>query len=671
MTFVRGGDARAGIVHRMGSQSSTLEQLWQSLGLDSLPPDAGTAIDLDATRVPDWEQATVRHEQVSAPPLSTTERVDLPRISLTPPVSDVEAKTEVHRDLVVTGLLGEGGMGRVLLAHQASLGRDVAVKVPRANASQGTITALLSEAKTTGGLEHPGVIPVYSLASDAEGHPALVMKRVDGVSWSMLLRSADDPAWSRLGPADGDRLETHVELLRQVCNAIAYAHRKGVLHRDIKPSNVLIGEFGEVYVADWGIAIRKVGKGEVRRPSLVGTPVYLAPEMATGDDAQMDERTDVFLLGATLYELLSGEPPWRGPDLKAVVEVAWACQPRPLPTTAPPELVAICLKAMSREKDERYATALEFREALGGFLRHRGSVQLARATEERLQTLLATLQSTAREHVYPLLSECRFGFTQALREWPENEAARRGLARCLEETARYELSQGNLEPARALLAELKEIPEDLKAALATLERTAKESQRRHARLEQLSQEMDPHVASRQRVAFFAVTTIVITAIVLAPVLIPGFRQSLLGLGEWYLSVMIAPLIVVFLLAVWIGRRSILSTRLNRRLIGLVTISGVGTLISRVACALLGLSVRQTIVQNFILVTLVCFTGGVTLHWGFFWSAGAMVAGLAFTTFFPGTEPAIFGVASVGALVFAVLSWRGWKGEFSLENRKGP
>ena len=94
---------------------------------------------------------------------------------------------------------------------------------------------------------------------------------------------------------------------------------------------------------------------------------------------------------------------------------------------------------MALEKEERFASALEFREALGGFLRHRGSVQLARAADERLQTLLATLQSTARDHVYPLLSECRFGFTQALREWPENEAARRGLSRCLEETAHYEV----------------------------------------------------------------------------------------------------------------------------------------------------------------------------------------------------------------------------------------
>ncbi len=652
----------------MGSQASTLDQLWQSLGLDSLPPDAGTAIDLDATRVPDWEQATVRPEQVSAPPLSTTERIDLPRISLTPPVGDLEAKVEVHRDLVVTGLLGEGGMGRVLLAHQASLGRDVAVKVPRSNATRGTINALVSEAKITGGLEHPGVIPVYSLASDVGGNPALVMKRVDGVSWSMLLRSSDDPAWDRIGAGSGDRVDAHVELLRQVCNAIAYAHRKGVLHRDIKPSNVLIGEFGEVYVADWGIAIRKVGPGEVRKPSLVGTPVYLAPEMATGDDAQMDERTDVFLLGATLYELLSGEPPWRGPDLKAVLEVAWTCRPRPLPEEAPAELAAICLKAMSRAKEDRFDSALEFREALGGFLRHRGSVQLARATEARLQTLLATLQSTERDHVYPLLSECRFGFTQALREWPENEAARRGLSRCLEETARFEISLGNLAAARVLLAELNEIPAELQAAVAALERTAKESERRHARLEQLSQEMDPHVAARQRIAFFAATVALITAIVAAPVLFPSLRQLLLRQGDWYLTLLNVPLLVVFFLAVWVGRRSILSTRLNRRLIGMVTIAALGTLWSRVACALLGLSVRETLVQNFIGVALVCFTGGITLHWGFFWSAGAMVAGLAVAALFPGIEPPTFAAASVGALVFAVLSWRGWKGELSLEKK---
>lgn len=651
----------------MSSQNATLEQLWQTLGLDSLPPDAGSAEALGDTRVPDWDKATLRHEPVtSAPP--TTERIDLPRISLTPPIGEHTEKAAIHRDLVVTGLLGEGGMGRVLLAHQASLGRDVAVKVPRANASAGTINALISESKITGGLEHPGVIPVYSMASDADGHPALVMKRVDGVSWSMLLRHAEDPAWNRIATSGGDRIDTHVELLRQVCNAIAFAHRKGVLHRDIKPSNVLIGEFGEVYVADWGIAITKAKPGEVRKPSLVGSPVYMAPEMVTGDDAQMDERTDVFLLGATLYELLTGNPPWAGPDLKSVLEAAWQCQPRPPPPSAPQELVAICARAMALEKKDRFASALEFREALGGFLRHRGSVQLAKAAEERLLTLLATLQSTSKENVYPLLSECRFGFTQALREWPENEVARAGLSRCIEATAHHEISQGNLVAARALVSELAQVPADLKAALATLEKAAVESERRQARLEHLSQEMDPLVAARQRVFVFAATMVVIVLIVSVPVLSPALHRWILGLGRWYLSAFMVPLLVVYFLAVWIGRRSILSTRINRRLTGLIAISGVGVLAQRIACALLDVDVRQTAIQNFLLVIAVCVTGGFTLHWGFFWSAGALVAGLLLAAVV-GFEPQIFGVASIGALVFAVLSWRGWKGEFSLKREE--
>jgi eukaryotic-like serine/threonine-protein kinase len=652
----------------MSSSSSTLDQLWQTLGLDSLPPDAGSAENLGSTRVPDWEQATLRHVAVSTPP-TTTERIDLPKISVLPPTTEAVESGNTERDLVVTGLLGEGGMGRVLLAHQASLNRDVAVKVPRANASKGTIKALISESLITGGLEHPGVIPVYSMASDAAGSPALVMKRVDGVSWTELIRHAEDPAWNRIAGEGTDRLETHVELLRQVCNAIAFAHRKGVLHRDIKPSNVLIGEFGEVYVADWGIASRKLEPGEHRKPSLVGSPVYMAPEMVTGDDAQMDERTDVFLLGATLYELLTGAPPWKGADLRAVLEAAWQCEPRPLPASAPAELAQICRKAMAPEKHDRFSSALEFREALSGFLRHRGSVRLARAADERLQTLLATLQSTSRENVYPLLSECRFGFSQALREWPENAVARAGLTRCLEATARHELSQGNLVAVRALLSELEHVPADLVSALAQLEKDAAETQRRQARLEQLSQEMDPTVASRQRVLVFAITFLAIGLVTVAPRLFKDQSDRLTEqLGAWMLTVRTAIVLTIFALAMWFGRRSLLSTRLNRRLTGMVAIAGLATAAQRALAGLMGFDNRETTLHNFVMVMMICATGGITLHWGFFWSAGAMAVGLAAALLVPGHESPLFNISLAGALVFSVLSWRGWSGELSLNKR---
>ncbi len=644
----------------------TLDQLWKSLGFDSLPFNAGSAEHLDSTRGPDWDEVTLRHVQTRAAP-PTTLRIDLPKISLLPPVADPLANASLEQDLVVTGLLGEGGMGRVLLAHQASLGRDVAVKVPRDNASSGTIKALISEALITGGLEHPGVIPVYSLASDASGNPALVMKRVDGVSWTVLIRHVEDPAWNRIASAAGDRIDTHVELLRQVCNAIAFAHRKGVLHRDIKPSNVLIGEFGEVYVADWGIATKKLLPGEVRKPSLVGSPVYMAPEMVTGDHAQMDERTDVFLLGATLYELLTGNPPWTGADLRTVLENAWQCQPRPMPSSAPAELAAICLRAMAPEKADRFSSALELREALGGFLRHRGSVRLAKAAEERLGTLMATLASTSKENIYPLLSECRFGFTQALREWSENAAARDGLARCLVATASYEVSRGNLSGARALLAELEHVPAELAAAVATLEKASAETQRRQARLEELSQQMDPKVASRERSLVFGMVVASVLVQTVVPEVVPGLKAQIEELfGNWVLTARLVGVQIVFVAAMWLGRRSLLSTRINRRLTGMVALCALGTLAQRILGAVQGMGPRETLVQNFLMVIFVSATGGATLHWGFFWSAGAMAAALIVAVLVPGYELQLFNLGVIGALTFSVISWRGWKGELSIK-----
>lgn len=644
------------------SSTTTLDRLWQTLGLDELPADAGSAESLGSTRRGDWNDATVPASSKTELTAVPTERVDLPRISLTPPHSGHGAPP-VSDELTVTGVLGQGGMGRVLLAHQASLGRDVAVKVPRTDASGGTIGALVHEAQMNGAVEHPGVIPVYSLASDAEGRPALVMKRVDGVSWSVLIRHPEDPAWNRVASPGAERVDSHVEILRQVCNAIAFAHQKGVLHRDLKPSNVLIGEFGEVYVADWGIATRKPEPGEKRKPALVGSPLYLAPEMVTGDDAEMDERTDVFLLGSTLYEILTGRPPWQGPDLRSVLEDAWRCKAAPPPPSAPAELVSICGRAMAFDKAARFQSVLEFREALGGFLRHRGSVHLAEATTERLKQLKATLTSGTRtDSIYPLLSECRFGFTQALREWPDNDVARRGLNDCIEATARFEMDRGNLASARALLGELEAVPQALHERLSLLERKANEVQKNVARVEHLSNEMDPRVAQRQRAAVFFSTVAAILAVVVVPMTIPGLNDRLRALGGWYLAGSMAAVLAFFGAAVFIGRRSILSTRLNRRLIGMVASAGIAVFVDRIVCALLGMSLRDTLLNNCVMVLMVCVTGGITVHWGFYWSAAAMALGLVAAYLLPGSELLLFAGATMGALIFAVLSWRGWQGE---------
>jgi serine/threonine-protein kinase len=174
----------------------------------------------------------------------------------------------------------------------------------------------------------------------------------------------------------------------------------------------------------------------------------------------MDERSDVFLLGAILYEVLSGKPPWFGPDLRAVLGQALECAPRPLPTSAPSELAQIALKAMAKDPDARFQDAIALRDALSGYQRHKGSAQLTIATRERLRTLNALLATGTKDRakIIPLLTECRFGFRQALRDWAENEEAKQGLNEALLAMARFEISQGNLDGAKEMVAELTGVP---------------------------------------------------------------------------------------------------------------------------------------------------------------------------------------------------------------------
>src|SRR5262249_12200472 len=157
------------------------------------------------------------------------------------------------------------------------------------------LDGLLVEAVITGSLEHPSVVPVYALGCDDAGHPILVMKRIEGVSWKTLAADQHHPAWARIDAAGDDRLVAHLEILMQVAGAVHFAHSRGFVHRDIKLANVMIGEFGEVYVVDWGLAV-KMGAAPLsdEEAPLVGTPVYLAPEMLSGDPAAVDARTDVY-----------------------------------------------------------------------------------------------------------------------------------------------------------------------------------------------------------------------------------------------------------------------------------------------------------------------------------------------------------------------------------------
>ena len=238
----------------------------------------------------------------------------------------------------VAGEIARGGVGVVLKGRDPDLGRDVAIKVLRTEhaARPGMIARFIEEAQIAAQLQHPGILPVYELGLADAGRPFFSMKLIKGRTLAALLAERNDPT---------DDLQRLVTIFSQVCQAVAYAHAKGVVHRDLKPSNVMVGAFGEVQVVDWGLAkvlstggladerdqdadasmIETARTGESAAlsmaGSILGTPAYMSPEQARGETDRISERSDVFSLGAILCEILTGSAPYVG-DRHQVLQAA-------------------------------------------------------------------------------------------------------------------------------------------------------------------------------------------------------------------------------------------------------------------------------------------------------------------------------------------------------------
>jgi serine/threonine-protein kinase len=273
--------------------------------------------------------------------------------------------------------IGQGAMGHVHSALDRNLLRHVALKrldrhhVPNDMLRDGFI----AEAQITGQLEHPAIVPVHEFAVGENGVPFFTMKFVHGIDFKAWLAEPQRPLNS------AKRLEHGVEIILKVCDAIAYAHHRGVIHRDIKPENIMVGDFGQVYVMDWGFA-RLVktrpasgARAQMEAVGPVGTVTYMAPEQALGDPTEMDERSDVFGLGALLYELVSGQPPYGHPrNMNDAFFRATGGHVIPLDTVdadlvIPPSLVQIIMKAVAPKKEDRYQSVVALREDLREFLR--------------------------------------------------------------------------------------------------------------------------------------------------------------------------------------------------------------------------------------------------------------------------------------------------------------
>ncbi len=259
--------------------------------------------------------------------------------------------------------LGRGGSAQVLRVFDTRLGRELALKRLHALSarSSGQVRDFFAEARLTAQLEHPNIVPVHAAGVDQEGTPFFTMKRVTGATLRRWLAGRDTVAPANVVLADA------IEVLLKVCDALSLAHSRGVVHCDIKPDNVMVGEYGEVYLMDWGIAQRM---GSPASPA--GTPNYMPPEVANG--GLIDARTDVFALGALLYFVVARRGLYTGANVASLIQfakrAAWTdLADLGLARPPPAALAAIVRRAIQPLPDDRYGSVAELAQALRGFLR--------------------------------------------------------------------------------------------------------------------------------------------------------------------------------------------------------------------------------------------------------------------------------------------------------------
>jgi serine/threonine-protein kinase len=415
-------------------------------------------------RIPDPETSA---GQMSTAPASSD---PLPPSGLVEPAP--ASPWDRYEDL---GAIGEGGMGEVRRVRDRIMGRALAMKLMAADlaTTAGARSRFLAEARLTAGLTHPGIVPVHDCGVLPDGRLWFTMQEIRGRTLHAVIQSLHADGGDA-GPAP-EALRRVLDMHARVCEAVAYAHSKGVVHRDLKPDNVMIGEFGEVLVLDWGIAraahpqlapepgeasdvAALLGpESRTRAGGILGTPRYMAPEQALGDRTRIGPRTDVYGLGAILYEILSGHPPYAGPHVWADVVAG----PPPLLQTrcrgpVPPDLVALCERAMARDPADRPADARVLAEEMRAFLdgarrraRARDLVAQARALAPSIEGLRARAEALRAEARVRLAGV--HAFDPAERKAPgwalEDEARALDLAAALEEVGYKRKLRAALEEA--------------------------------------------------------------------------------------------------------------------------------------------------------------------------------------------------------------------------------
>ena len=364
--------------------------------------------------------------------------------------------TDAPVDYELLDIIGQGGVGVVYTARQASIDRTVAIKMLREEyrTRNEHKEKFLAEAILTGELDHPNIVPIYDLGRNNNGELFYSMKNVIGTPWDRVIEQKS--------------IRENIEILLKVSDAVAFAHSRSVVHRDLKPENVMLGNFGEVLVMDWGIAVATEGfrrtASILRSQAMGGTPAYMAPELATGPADAIGHPADIYLLGAILFEILTGTPPHFGNDVMECVRNA--SQNIIRETTVTGELMEIAIRAMATVPRRRFRSVQAFQAAIRLYQAHSESIMLSDNAETELNKAISTKD-------YSGYSRAVFAFDEALSLWNENEAATLGLMRAKTAYAQSAFEKGDYDLGLSLLnpddSEHQGLVKKLRAAIADRE----------------------------------------------------------------------------------------------------------------------------------------------------------------------------------------------------------